>query len=235
MKRASVAPHVALLLICSSCTSAPSNQTAAVYDLVILNGQVMDPESGLNAVRAVGVVGGTIRAVSTQPLQGRDTLDARGLVVAPGFIDLHQHAQDSAGYRVEVLDGTTTALELEGGTVDVDRWYNERAGTSIINHGVSVGHDGVRRVVMGDTGKRAAVGPAKSRASTKAELAAIVAMVDSGFRRGAVAAGMLIEMTPGATPWRSMRCFEWPPRMALPCMCTCAVSLNRTISWRRKR
>ena len=61
----------------------------------------------------------------------------------PGFIDLHQHAQDAAGYRVEVLDGTTTALELEGGTVDIDRWYDARAGTSIINHGVSVGHDQV--------------------------------------------------------------------------------------------
>ena len=122
MKLAYVVLHAALLVICSSCTNTPSNQTASVYDLVILNGQVMDPASALNAVRAIGVLGGTIRAVSTQPRQGRDTLDARGLVVAPGFIDLHQHAQDSAAYRVEVLDGTTTALELEGGTVDVDHW-----------------------------------------------------------------------------------------------------------------
>ncbi len=207
MKRSRAAHHVALLL-CISCTKAPPDPTTSMYDLVILNGHVMDPASGLNAVRAIGILGGTIRAVSTQPLQGRDTLDARGLVVAPGFIDLHQHAQDTAGYRVEVLDGTTTALELEGGTVDVDRWYDERAGTSIINHGVSVGHDEVRRVVMGDTGRRTAVGAAKSRASTKAELAAIVAMVDRGFRRGAVAAGMVIEITPGATPWEILEVFR---------------------------
>ena len=70
-------------------------------------------------------------------------------------------------YRVEVLDGTTTALELEGGTVDVDRWYDARAGTSIINHGVSIGHDQVRMQVMHDPGKDTPIGPAKSRAGTE--------------------------------------------------------------------
>ena len=50
------------------------------------------------------------------------------MVVAPGFIDLHQHAHDAAAYRVEVLDGTTTALELEEGTVNIDGWYDARAG-----------------------------------------------------------------------------------------------------------
>ena len=124
---------IGLLAIISACSASPTNQT--VYDLVILNGRVMDPASGLDAVRAVGITGSAIRAVSDQPLLGRETLDARGMVVAPGFIDLHQHAQDAAGYRVELLDGTTTALDLEGGTVDIDRWYSARAGTSIINHG----------------------------------------------------------------------------------------------------
>ena len=145
----------------------------------------MDPASGLEAPRNVGIAGGTIRAVTEQSLRGRDTLDARGMVVAPGFIDLHQHAQDAAGYRVEVLDGTTTALELEGGTVDIDRWYDARAGTSIINHGVSVGHDQVRMQVMRDPGKDIPTGPAKSRGSTPVELAEIVATMDRGFRRGA--------------------------------------------------
>ena len=118
---------LAALALAGACHEPPGT---SVHDLVILNGRVMDPASGLDAVRSLGVTGGVIRVVSVQPLEGRDTLDARGLVVAPGFIDLHQHAQDSAGYRVEVLDGTTTALELEGGTVDIDRWYDERAGRS---------------------------------------------------------------------------------------------------------
>jgi len=187
--------------------SARPREDAASYDLVILNGRVMDPASGLDGVRSLGIIGGSIRVVSEQPLTGDDTLDARGMVVAPGFIDLHQHAHDTAGYRVEVLDGTTTALELEGGTVDIDAWYDQRVGTSLVNHGISVGHDAVRMRVMRDPGTGTPTGAAKSRASTAAELAEIVATVDRGFRRGAVAAGMLIEFTPAATPWEILSVF----------------------------
>ncbi len=178
------------------------------YDLVILSGRAMDPASGLDALRSIGISAGRICAISAHGLDGRDTLDARGMVIAPGFIDLHQHAQDSAGYRVEVLDGTTTALELEGGTADVDRWYADRAGKVLLNYGVSVGHDEVRKLVMGGAGSGAAVGPASTRASTEAELDAILAAIDHGLRRGAVAAGMLIEFTPGATPWEILEVFR---------------------------
>ncbi len=145
---------MAFVVLVGACSQRETRHDDTIYDRVILNGRVMDSASGLDAPRAVGIVGGTIRAVSVQSVRGRDTLDARGMVVAPGFIDLHQHAQDTAAYRVEALDGTTTALELEGGTADVDRWYDERAGTSLIHYGVSVGHDEVRRHVVGDTGTR---------------------------------------------------------------------------------
>ena len=198
----------AILATLGACRAAPPGPVAASYDLVILNGRVMDPASGLDAVRAVGITGGTIRAISTGNLVGRETLDASGMVVAPGFIDLHQHAQDAAGYRAAVLDGTTTALELEGGAADIDRWCDARAGQSIVNHGVSVGHDQVRMRVMGDPGTDTPMGPAKSRASSEAELAAIVKALDHGFRRGAVAAGMLLEFTPAATPWEVLEVFR---------------------------
>src|SRR6266404_9073771 len=69
------------------------------YDVVIANGRVMDPESGLDAVRNVGIAGGKIRAISAEPLQGRKTIDAMGLTVAPGFIDLHQHGQEPRNYE----------------------------------------------------------------------------------------------------------------------------------------
>ena len=168
----------------------------------------MDPASGLDAIRAVGVTNGAVRAISATPLAGRDTLDARAMVVAPGFIDLHQHAQDTAAYRVEVLDGTTTALELEGGTRDVDAWYDQRGGTSIINHGVSIGHDQVRMNVMHDPGQRTPIGAAKSRASSDVERAAIVAEVEHGLQRGAIAVGMAIEYTPAARPWEILEVFR---------------------------
>ncbi|OLC84690.1 MAG: hypothetical protein AUH66_00330 [Acidobacteria bacterium 13_1_40CM_4_57_6] len=69
-----------------------------IYDLVIANGRVMDPESGLDAVRNLGIRSGKIAAVSSGPLEGKQTIDAKGLVVAPGFIDLHQHGQDAENY-----------------------------------------------------------------------------------------------------------------------------------------
>src|SRR6266566_1582057 len=87
-----------------------------VYDRVILGGHVMDPASRLDAVRNIGLSRGRIAVITSQAIRGRDTIDARGLVVAPGFIDLHAHGQTPETYRFYALDGVTTALELELGT-----------------------------------------------------------------------------------------------------------------------
>src|SRR5579859_4920263 len=122
------------------------------YDLVILNARVMDPASKLDAVRNVGIRGGVIRAVSAQPLRGKSTLDARGLVLAPGFIDLHSHGQDAENYRYKAMDGVTTALELEIGVADIDRWYAERQGKALINYGATIGHVPTRMQLMHDSG-----------------------------------------------------------------------------------
>ena len=97
----------------------PLAQSAAqspTYDIVIANGRVIDPESGLDAIRWVGINGNKIAAISSSQLTGREVVDARGLVVGPGFIDLHAHGQDSVSSRFQVHDGVTTALELEGGS-----------------------------------------------------------------------------------------------------------------------
>ncbi len=96
-----------------------------VYDRVILGGHVMDPASTLDAVRNIGLTGGRIAVITTHAIRGRDTVDARGLVVAPGFIDLHAHGQTPETYRFYSLDGVTTALEL--GSSEVDAWYRERS------------------------------------------------------------------------------------------------------------
>lgn len=191
---------LALVATVGACGGPSQHAAQTIHDIVILHGTVMDPASGLEARRHVGISDDTIRAISEQALQGRDTIDAGGMVVAPGFIDLHQHAQDTAGHRVAVLDGTTTALELESGTADVDRWYQARAGGTLINHGVSIGHEPVRKRVMQDG--------AAERASTPAELEAILALIEQGLRRGAVATGLLIEFTPAATPWEVAEVFR---------------------------
>ncbi len=83
---------------------------AQQYDLVLEGGRVMDPETALDAVRNVGIRDGKIARVSAAPISGRRTIHAAGLVVAPGFIDLHQHGQDLASQRVKAFAGVTTAL-----------------------------------------------------------------------------------------------------------------------------
>ena len=154
-----------------SSAAAPTPQVgAAVLDTVIVGGRVMDPESGLDAIRNVGVLGNKIVAISEQPLQGKHTIDARGLVVAPGFIDLHEHCQEPRNYEFQARDGVTTSLELEMGTADVAAWYAKRQDHALINYGVSVGHIPVRMAVMHDPGGFTPVGDAAHRAASPAEL-----------------------------------------------------------------
>jgi N-acyl-D-aspartate/D-glutamate deacylase len=97
----------------------PSLLAAQTYDIVLQRGRVMDPESGLDAVRNVGIRGARIAAISTNPLKGKTEVDASGLVVAPGFIDLHQHSHTPEAYHYKAMDGVTTALELEVGVYPV--------------------------------------------------------------------------------------------------------------------
>jgi N-acyl-D-aspartate/D-glutamate deacylase len=169
------------------------------YDLVIANGRVMDPESSLDAPRALGIIGGKIAAISETPLKGKATIDAKGLVVAPGFIDLHEHGQEPRNYQFQAHDGVTTSLELEAGTDDVGQWYAAREGKSLINFGVSIGHIPTRMRVLGGPGGFLPTGEAAHRAATPDELARLEEEMDKGFRQGALAEGMGVNYTPGAT------------------------------------
>jgi len=121
----------------------------ASYDVVIANGRVMDPESGLDGVRNVGISEGKNRAISSSALEGKQTIDAKGLVVAPGFIDLHEHGQEPQNYQFQAHDGVTTSLELEAGTNHVAEWYAKREGKALINFGVSIGTSLYERKSLG--------------------------------------------------------------------------------------
>ena len=110
----------------------------AEFDIVITGGRVIDPETGLDATRSVGIRGGSVAAISDGELAGEQVLDARGHVVTPGFIDLHCHTQSLPGDRIQAFDGVTTTLELESGILPVADWYAQqaRAGRAI-NYGTS--------------------------------------------------------------------------------------------------
>lgn len=188
-----------------------------VYDVVLLNGRVIDPESRLDAVRNIGISGGTIKAITTAKLTGRTVVDAKGLVVSPGFIDLHQHGQDEENYRFKAMDGVTTALELEIGTGDVDRWYAERQGKTLINYGVSIGHLAARMAAMREPIEFVPSGQAAKRAATDAEIAEMKTQLERGLQRGAIAVGFGIQYVPHASHWEILEMFRVASRFGASC------------------
>jgi len=177
---------------------AVSSVWAQQYDLVLANGRVMDPASGLDAVRQVGIRGGKIAAISAGTLRGATVLDVKGLVVAPGFIDLHSHGQTPENYRFKARDGVTTALEMEVGVLPVKAWYGEREGRALINFGATVGHIPARMEVLHDTGaflpRDKATGPANAD-----ERRAVLDLLGRGLDEGALGIGMGIAYVTEAT------------------------------------
>lgn len=210
VQRAGILCAATIALMATTLLSTRGQRVLAAEDIdvVIANGRVMDPESGLDALRNVGISGGKIRVISAKPLTGRTTIDAKGLVVAPGFIDLHEHGQAPENYKFQAHDGVTTSLELEGGTADVKGWYAARQGKSLINFGVSVGHIPVRAKVMSSGADIASVDLANHREATPEELGKIREEIERGFREGALAEGMGINYTPGASHWEIVEMFK---------------------------
>lgn len=113
-------------------------QSTIEYDIVLSGGRVIDPETKLDAIRNVGIINNRIAQVSTEPLKGKQTINVSGLVVAPGFIDLHIHGRSNVEQEYQLHDGVTTALELEWGVEHLGKWYVSRKGKALINYGASV-------------------------------------------------------------------------------------------------
>jgi len=199
---------------------ATSHSQAEEYDVVILNGRVVDPESNSDEVRNLGIRGNTIQAITAERLRGRTMVDASGLLVSPGFIDLSVHDLDGKPpYALRVLDGVTTALTLERGTADLDRWYAEHQGKAPINYGVSIGHVPIRKLVMRDTTPGPTPsGDAAHKAASDEELAEIKRLIEQGMRRGAVMLGLVIQWTPGASPWEIQEALRIAARFGAPSM-----------------
>lgn len=123
--------------------------SAPVCDLVLTGARVIDPETGLDGVRAVGITGGTITAVQETVPPARAVWDVAGTVLAPGFIDLHSHAQSVNGLRLQALDGVTTALELEAGVLPVSGAYaRAEAEGRPVNFGFSASWTDARMHVL---------------------------------------------------------------------------------------
>jgi cytosine/adenosine deaminase-related metal-dependent hydrolase len=187
---------------------------ASDYDVVILNGRVMDPETKFDAVRNVGVKDGRIAVITKGKIAGKETIDAKGLVVAPGFIDEHFHWTRPIGYKLALRDGVTTAMDLEAGVYGprVDEWYKMHAGKSQVNYGTASGHEFARSKVMQKLPDSdlldAPFSVVKSRASGTAwfekvanldEGNRMLSLIDEGLRQGALGIASTVGYIPGAT------------------------------------
>jgi hypothetical protein len=107
------------------------------HDLVLRGARTIDPETALDAVCDVAVDGASITAVvvgGSRDLHGVREIDLSGLVLAPGFVDLHSHCRDYPSRALQVCDGVTTALELEAGQVDIAGAYAAAAADGSPNH-----------------------------------------------------------------------------------------------------
>lgn len=193
----------ALHLIATCAVVVVPDAAAVQYDVVLQGGRVMDPESGLDAVMNVGIVGGRIAAITSRPLQGRDMVDVSGLVVAPGFVDLHAHGQDPFSRDLQVRDGVTTALELEGGAWPVDEWYARREGSWRINFGATVSYAAARRLAFG--GERDQTVYARA---TPVQVEQIQQTLREGIAEGALGVGLGLQYLPGAERAEVFRAFQ---------------------------
>jgi len=181
------------------------------YDLVILNGRVMDPETELDAVRNVGIKDGRIATITEEAISGADSIDASGHVVTAGFIDTHTHSSDKFSVKMSMMDGVTSAMDLELGALNVGAWYGRESGQWSMNYGTAVSHEMARMVVHDGLGLNDpidAVNAFELRAESAAEdgvpnwsvtvsdleqINAITKILDENLREGAIGVGS----TPG--------------------------------------
>ena len=185
---------LATVLLLFSLTTGPAAQPQSRYDLVILGGQIVDG-TGTPPRRAdVAINGNRIAAVGRFAKgDARQAVDATGLIVAPGFIDVHTHADDLVEHpRAEnfVRMGVTTivagncgssALDVGKALADVDR-----AGVSV-NFATLIGHNSVRREVMGTV----------NRDPTMAEISKMKSLVWRAMADGAVGFSTGLQYVPG--------------------------------------
>jgi len=180
----------------------------------------MDPETNLDAIRNVGIRGGKIARISSKALAGKRVVQAAGLVVAPGFIDLHQHGQELASQRVKAFDGVTTALEMEIGVPDVAQFLKSKEGHSLIHYGTTASHVAARALIFGSPLPEATIlpksGPATDLPATQEQIDRIQQRLRAEFDEGALGVGMGIQYVPGATRLEVIDMFRTAAERKLP-------------------
>jgi len=209
------------LVLCLAVVLSPLSALSQSYDVVIQGGRVIDPETGLDAVRNVGIIQGKIRKISTDALEGKRVISAKGLVVAPGFIDLHQHDLNQESQRLKSLDGVTTALEMEIGKPDVAAFLRSKDGHSLINYGSTASHPAARSLAFGTPVPQGSLLPKSGTAAAEKppspeQIEAMKARLRHELDSGALGVGMGLQYTPGVTRWEVIEMFRLAAERSVP-------------------
>ncbi len=208
------------------------------YDIVLQGGRTMDPESGLDAVRNVGIRGGRIQEITEVALTGRDVVVVSGLVVAPGFIDLHAHGQNSQANEFQAHDGVTTALDLESGKPFLEHWLASRSGNAVINFGASVAQGTLRWMSMDRYQSQARLAEqivrqaglnknrleavfqeireARYQSLNAEEIDSMIAKLDQGLEAGGLGIGVPVGYYPKATRGEIFRVYAFAAGRGVP-------------------
>jgi N-acyl-D-glutamate deacylase len=183
------------------------------FDIVLANGRVIDPETYLDGQMHVGITGDRIAAVSETPLEGKQVIDVSGLIVSPGFIDLHSHGQYIPTNRMQAFDGVTTALELEYGSLPIGEFYADCAKEGRpINYGASVAWGAARVATINPEAVTAGTslldleffanamkyGDWVHNVATDEQVAKLVSHVEEGLKEGGIGIGFVHGYAPGA-------------------------------------
>ncbi len=199
-REARLARGLTLVLVGLAVCPRPGTTQSPVYDIVIRGGRVMDPETGMDRVANVGITAGSVAAITDARLSGRREIDARGRVVAPGFVDILSGGFTREGSRYKVTDGVTTILAMHGGPVAVAAWYDTMAARGLHTHfGTTVGHGQLRQAV-GVTDR--------DQAATPAQIAEMLALARRAVLEGAVGIGFGIQYVPGASEREVLELFR---------------------------
>lgn len=203
------------------------SQSAIVYDIVIEGGRVIDPETKLDATRNVGILGNRIAQISAEPLKGKEVINVKGLVVAPGFIDPHVHGISNVEQEYQLYDGVTTALELELGVPHLKEWYSSRQSTAMINYGASANWGFARMLALENYSTEAlelrqaaadgsmsgnvimsTMGGSYSKTLEQTQTPKMLATIKNELAAGGIGIGVFIGYIPGATAEEIFRVYQ---------------------------
>jgi dihydroorotase len=169
----------------------------------------MDPESGRDGVANVGIVGDGIAVITTDPIEGARTVDATGLIVAPGFIDILSSIRpEHKAHMDKAADGVTTAFGMHGGPLDVGGYVaRQEAAQPVVNYAATVDHRDAREAA----GATDLYAPA-----TPDQIPVMKDLARRAIREGAVGVGFGLDYSPGASYEETCALFQVAAEEGVP-------------------